>query len=253
MVRHKVALGLLLTSLQPALFQPYQLIREYNSSNVFKEFRFFTDPDPTSGTVQYVPFETAASTGLTGNGSDLIYLGVDKSNVYMPVGPGRPSARLESWMAFTEGLFVIDLTHDCWLWSTAGLGDWPADGEIDIIENVNDACINNVALHTTGNYTVTETTNQTGLWGSTDYNIAHDENQGCAITITEPFNYDAEFNANGGGMYAMEWTSNVVRIWFFPPTGVSDGLRDDYDGIPDPETFSIPSASFAGPCSDPLG
>jgi hypothetical protein len=70
--------------------------------------------------VQYVPFDTAASANLIGNGSDLIYLGVDKTNVYTPDGPGRPSVRLESKMTFTEGIFVINLTH-----MPAGCGVWP--------------------------------------------------------------------------------------------------------------------------------
>jgi hypothetical protein len=73
------------------------------------------------------------------------------------------------------------------------------------------------------------------------------------VTVTEPFNYGAEFNANGGGVYAMEWTSTAIRIWFFPPSGVPESLFDDYEGIPDPESFGTPSASFAGPCSDSFG
>ena len=57
-------------------------------------------------------------------------------NKYSPDGPGRPSVRLESRLTFTEGLFVIDLTHipiGCGTWPafwTVGLGDWPVDGEI---------------------------------------------------------------------------------------------------------------------------
>jgi len=77
-------------------------------------------PDPTGGYVEYVPYDTAASAGLVRNGSDLVYLSVDKTNVYTPDGPGRPSVRLESKMTFTEGIFVIDLTH-----MPAGCGVWP--------------------------------------------------------------------------------------------------------------------------------
>jgi hypothetical protein len=134
MARLKVALALLISNLHTALSQQYQLIQEYNASNIFEEFRFFAvrtpltppyythidhlqDPDPTGG---YVPFDTAAFTGLIGNGSGLVYLGVDKTNVYSPDGPGRPSVRLESKMSFTEGIFVIDLTH-----MPAGCGVWP--------------------------------------------------------------------------------------------------------------------------------
>ena len=67
-----------------------------------------------------MPFDTALASGLVGNGSNTVHLGVDKTNVYTPGGAGRPSVRLESKMTFTEGLFVIDLTH-----MPVGCGTWP--------------------------------------------------------------------------------------------------------------------------------
>jgi hypothetical protein len=70
--------------------------------------------------VQFVPFDVAAATQLIGNTSNLIYLGVDSANSYLPDGPGRPSVRLESKSTFTEGLFVFDLTH-----IPVGCGTWP--------------------------------------------------------------------------------------------------------------------------------
>ncbi|KAF1959307.1 putative endo-1,3(4)-beta-glucanase, partial [Byssothecium circinans] len=236
----------------------YQLIQNYNASNFFDEFRFFTNPDPTSGFVKYVPFDTAISTGLISNDSSIISIGVDKTNVFTPGGPGRPSVRLESKATFTEGLFVIDLTHipvGCGVWPafwTTGLADWPSDGEIDIVENVNDARTNNAALHATGSCTITPSTAQTSLWKSTDCNIAHDGNQGCGTTFTEPYNYGAEFNANGGGVYAMEWTSQTINIWFFSPDRVPETLR--YGGyVPEVDTFGTPSATFEEPCSGSFG
>jgi hypothetical protein len=78
------------------------------------------DPDPTQGFVQYVPYGTAASTGLISNASGTVYLGVDHSNIYPPTEVGRPSVRLESKQLFTEGLFVLDLNHmpyGCGVWS----------------------------------------------------------------------------------------------------------------------------------------
>ncbi|OAF99073.1 uncharacterized protein CC84DRAFT_1048496, partial [Paraphaeosphaeria sporulosa] len=209
--------------------------------------------DPTGGFVQYVTKEVAGSTPLIGNSSDLIYIGVDDANAYTPGGVGRPSVRLQSKLTFTEGLFVIDLTHipvGCGTWPalwTTGLNDWPADGEIDIIENVNDARANNAAIHATGDCLVDAATSQTGTWKSTDCSVGHDDNQGCGTVFTEPFNYGAEFNANGGGVYAMEWTSDTIKIWFFPPTNVPLTLLNG--GVPDSATFGTPSSVFNGPCS----
>jgi hypothetical protein len=113
--------------------------------------------------------------------------------------------------------------------------------------------MNNVALHATGECIVDEDSNQTGVRASTDCNIALDDNQGCSTTVTAPYNYGEEFNANGGGVYAMEWTNNAVRVWFFPAMDVPANLLDGYMSIPDPDTFGTPSASFAGPCSGSFG
>ena len=83
---------------------------------------------------------------------------------------------------------------------TVGLGDWPADGEIDIIENVNDATENNAALHAAGTCDVSAATDQTAIWKSTNCNIVHDRNQGCGSRFVEPDNYGEPFNLNGGGV-----------------------------------------------------
>ncbi|KAF1975347.1 hypothetical protein BU23DRAFT_588682 [Bimuria novae-zelandiae CBS 107.79] len=245
MARLKAASVLIVQFLSQAPALQYQLIQEYNASNIFEEFNFFNGSDPTGGFVQYVPFDVAANTQLIGNGSDQIYLGVDSSNIYTPGGPGRPSVRIESKLTFTEGLFVIDLLHvpvGCGTWLalwTTGLSSWPADGEIGIIENVNDARSNNAAIHAKGECSVLDTANQTGTWKSTDCIINHDDNQGCGTVFTEPASFGADFNTNGGGVYAMEWTSSSIRSGSSP--------------LPDSDTFGAPSASVEGPCSASFG
>ncbi|CAI6272186.1 unnamed protein product [Periconia digitata] len=258
MMRLISTLALLWLHSQPVFSQQYQLLQHYNASNFFEEFHFYTSPDPTGGFVQYLPFENASTTGIVSNETGLVYLGVDSTHIYTQTDQGRPSVRLESKMTFTEGLFIINLTHipvGCGTWPafwTAGLGDWQNDGEIDIIENVNDARTNNAALHAAGSCRVLNSSSQTGLWKSTDCNTKHDGNQGCGITFTEPYNYGAEFNANGGGIYAMEWKNDSIDIWFFTHDKIPSTLKDG-TAIPNPQAFGTPSASFAGPCSDSFG
>ncbi|KAH7123777.1 hypothetical protein B0J11DRAFT_321175 [Dendryphion nanum] len=244
--------------------QQYGLVRTYTPHNFFEEFRFFTAADPTGGFVQYVPYEIAAATGLIGNSSNGVYLGVDKTNVYPSEGPGRRSVRLESKSTFSEGLFVADLSHipiGCGVWPgfwTVGLGDWPADGEIDIVENINDAEENNAALHAAGECIVEASAAQSGSWKSIDCNIVHDDNQGCGARFNEPNTYGAGFNKHGGGVYAMEWTRSFVKIWFFPPNNIPQSLNttgsfDPLYSHPDPVTFGPPSVHFEGPCSSSFG
>ncbi|KAF2270639.1 tat pathway signal sequence, partial [Lojkania enalia] len=247
----------LLSLLPGTLSRRYSLIRDYNASNFFDEFTFFTGQDPTGGFVTYVPFDNASATGLIHNSTGIVYLGVDHSNVYSAGGPGRPSVRLESRLTFTEGLFVLDLSHlpvGCGTWPafwTVGLGDWPTDGEIDIIEGVNDAKGNDAALHATGECLVSSDVVQKSTWRSTNCNINHDGNLGCGVKFTEAGTYGNKFNLNGGGIYAMEWTNSAIKIWFFPPTLAPESLTSmSLDSSPDPSTYGIPSAEFSGPCSN---
>jgi hypothetical protein len=43
-----------------------------------------------------------------------------------------------------------------------------------------------------------------------------DENAGCAILDPSPLTYGTDFNANGGGVFAVQRTSSAINMWFFP-------------------------------------
>lgn len=44
------------------------------------------------------------------------------------------------------------------------------------------------------------------------------------------------FNAAGGGIYATEWTSNGISIWFFPRNGIPADL---VSGTPSPTGWRL--------------
>ena len=46
-----------------------------------------------------------------------------------------------------------------------------------------------------------------------------------------------------GGVYALEWTSEHIAVWFFPRCGLPDDLRL---GIPNPQAWGQPMALFRG-------
>jgi hypothetical protein len=84
------------------------------------------------------------------------YIGVDhKSSLLVSNSIGRSSVRIESKQSYTQGLFVVDLKHmpagACGTWPafwSLGSGAWPTNGEIDIIEGVNQNSVNKMVLHT---------------------------------------------------------------------------------------------------------
>lgn len=68
-------------------------------------------------------------------------------------------------------------------------------------------------------------------------------NQGCSQTGGGSSSYGDGFNANNGGVYAMEWTSDHLDIWFFGRDNVPEGVSGD---SPDPSGWGEPTTTFNG-------
>lgn len=140
----RVLTGLLLASTYASLGRAtYNLQTDYTGANFFDGFDFFTDPDPTDGTVTFLDEVAANSTGLAGfietaNNTMAIYMAADTTSAG---GDGRASVRVSSNEQYQHGLFIIDILHiptGCGTWPSFWLvgADWPNNGEIDIVEGV---------------------------------------------------------------------------------------------------------------------
>ncbi|OIW34780.1 glycoside hydrolase family 16 protein [Coniochaeta ligniaria NRRL 30616] len=229
----------------------YTQIDQYDDSNFFNKVDFFSGPDPTNGFVKYVDAATADSGGLAGFTQGGVYLGVDNKN---PTTAGRASTRVTTKTAYTKGLFIADIAHmpagtgeggSCGLWPAFWMfgPNWPASGEIDIIEGVNNQSSNAVTLHTSPGCTMTNT----GAVASTK--LVHDDcqgNQGCGQQTSASNNYGSGFNAAGGGVYALEWTSDHISVWFFARSDPMVARLNATGVVPDPTTFGQPIARFVG-------
>ena len=139
----------------------YTLQHDYmNGTSFWNQWDFETpQTDPTHGHVQYVDQKTAASKDMNrdplisqhANGS--YYVGADHNTT---TSGGRPSIRIQSKASFNSGLFILDLSHmpggECGSWPAFWLlgypKTWPASGEVDIIEGVNNQVGNDMTLHT---------------------------------------------------------------------------------------------------------
>ena len=225
----------------------YSLDVSYDTSNFFDTFDFFTDTDPTSGFVQYVDGGTANTAGLAGYAQDAIFMGVD----YTTENPeaGRMSVRLTSQQSFTHGLFVADIAHMpgsiCGVWPAFWMfgPSWPTSGEIDIIEGVNAAGDNTVTLHTSPSCEITNS----GSVASTILQSATCDSgnggDGCSQSTGDNQNYGDGFNDLGGGVYATEWNSDHIAVWFFPRSAIPGDITS---GSPDPSGWGAPTAQFEG-------
>ena len=240
-----VALSLIHTSIAG-----YALTDDYSKDTFFGNFTAFTGQDPTHGFVNYLNYDTGSSKKLMQtvvNAGDASYLGVDPAALS---STGRNSMRITSKKAFNKGLFIIDLLHmpgsACGSWPAfwlLGGGTWPAGGEIDIIEGVHSASHNQMTLHTSAGCSI-NTSGFSGQANST--NCGPDEsNSGCAITSPDASSFGTGFNSANGGVYATEWTSQGISIWFFPRASIP---ADIHSSTPNPAGWGNPQAKFSGQC-----
>jgi len=231
----------------------YTLLDAYAPGNFFSSFTFFTDPDPTTGFVKYHPLSTAASLSLIGTApqsSNAIYIGVDSSTV-SPSG-GRASVRISSKKTYNKGLFIADIAHMpggiCGVWPAfwmLGSGTWPMNGEIDILEGVNDGRNNSMTLHTNAGCRI-QKTGFSGTLTTSNCDVsdpAQDKNAGCQIQDPAAGSYGTAFNEQGGAVIATEVTSQGIKIWSFPRAKIPANMEN-----PDPNTWGTPVAAFAGEC-----
>jgi hypothetical protein len=222
----------------------YTLSNRYDSSNFFSTFIFFNEDDPTHGFVEYVDAATAKSQGLVRFVDNAIYMGVD----YKTQNPqnGRKSVRVYSQQSFTHGLFIADIAHmpgsipGVWpaFWMPGP--DWPTSGEIDIVEGVNTQTHNRIYLHTGPGCVVTnEGSDQSTFLLGEDCGAP----EGCGQITSESQNYGDGFNNIKGGVYATEWTSEYIAVWFFQRGLVPGDIRS---GLPDPFSWGPATARFNG-------
>ncbi|KAL6712074.1 hypothetical protein ACN47E_003117 [Coniothyrium glycines] len=221
-------------------------------TDFFGGFNFFTGPDPTEGFVDYVDEATARSTNLINGSSEAaVSWGVDTQN---QTPKGRPSVRIESKKKYDSGLIVLDVAHmpfGCGTWPafwTVG-PNWPKNGEIDILEGVNDQTNNGMTLHTGPGCQIGQDTTQfSGTVNSDNCDVAaidQPKNTGCSIEHPSTKSYGAGLNSNGGGVYATQWTSEAISVYFFPRESIpADVLGDN----PDPTGWGKPAAKFSGGC-----
>ncbi|OTB06687.1 glycoside hydrolase family 16 protein, partial [Hypoxylon sp. CI-4A] len=216
----------------------YTIQDTYDNTNFFDNFDFFTEPDPTNGFVKYVSATEANDQSLAGYANNGVYLGVD-STTSNPDG-GRSSVRVSSKKTYNGGLIVADIAHQpaaqCGSWPafwTVGQ-NWPYNGEIDIIEGVNLDTNTTYTLHTGPDCTFTQG----------DCNAPGTGNIGCGTSSQDTLTFADGFNEIGGGIFALEWTTSALNIFFFPRNGAIP--EDLTSGQPDPSTWGTPQTTFSG-------
>ncbi|KAJ7485746.1 laminarinase [Mycena latifolia] len=206
--------------------------------------------DPTHGRVNYVNAATAANQNLTFASGSTFVVRADSKTVLTASGPGRNSVRLQSNKQFTTAVTIFDVRHmpqGCGTWPalwTVG-ADWPNQGEIDLVEGVNDQGTNQATLHTNAGCTMPASRAQTGTSVLNNCDVVATDNSGCGVTLTDTRSYGPTFNNNGGGWYALERNNNFIKVWFWPRNGAVPGDVSTASGTSvNTDNWGTPAAFF---------
>ncbi|CAE6360503.1 unnamed protein product [Rhizoctonia solani] len=244
--------GLLASQLVAAQNPKYTIAQDMSG---FDGWTFTNGNDAKNyGNVAYLAKDVAMAQQLAYiNPAGNAIVKVDNTTVGSPQDPayGRASVKMNTTQPFTKGsLVIMDALHfpygcSVWpaYWSQGSPEDaWPQFGEIDIVENVNLAPVNQMSLHTSQGCTLASDTQVTGKIVSNDCYNNTNGNQGCIIQMPDN-SYGEAFARNGGGIYAVEWSStgNGIRAWFFPRSSIP---ADMTSANPDPSTWGTPTAAW---------
>lgn len=248
--------------------QAYKLEDMYKGQTFLDGWDFFTGPDPTHGLVRYVNAEEAAASKLAFVQADnTTVLAVDDTN-RVAVGSNRNSVRISSKKKYNGGLFIADFwstPHGCSTWPAWwSVGpNWPNGGEIDVVEATHNSNHNAVALHTGPGCTMNKDPRPlktsaapavagqvkafTGQITNTKCPSSGGDNSGCGFLDTDARSFGEGFNRQAGGVFAHQWNSQGIAIWFFSRNEIPQDIQS---GNPDPSTWPTPMALWSADTCD---
>ncbi|KDR84432.1 hypothetical protein GALMADRAFT_237298 [Galerina marginata CBS 339.88] len=232
----------------------YSPIREHAGATFFDRWAYYGNVDNTTwGNVTFQDKENATSRGLTFiNGAGNAVIKVDNTTTILPAPlVNRDSIRLTSLDSYGVGsLIIIDAVHipyGCSVWPsfwTYGIEEeWPAAGEIDIIEAINDMNHNQVALHTNRSAGCFQSPNVTQSGTTLEKDCGTD--QGCIVAENKPNSFGPGFAQAGGGVYAVQIESSGINSWFFGRAELPDNLKSaTSSSAMDISTWGLPTAAY---------
>ncbi|KAJ6619272.1 concanavalin A-like lectin/glucanase domain-containing protein [Mycena sp. CBHHK59/15] len=250
--------------------QKYTLSQDLAGDKFFSAFKYNESAVDFNnfGNVHFLSQSAAVAANLTyvdSNGRVIVKVDNTTNGAGDPTF-GRNTVYLESNQLMNIGsLLIFDANHipfGCSVWpSLFTQGQvWPAQGEIDIIENVNLETANRFSLHVGSDTCVQPTSiasNQTGTISTADGDISNctvtpasgQNTIGCVVTETKPNSFGSGFASQGGGVFAMLWDTTGIAMWYFGRSSVPSDIGGT--ASPDPTTWGKASAWYPASSCDP--
>jgi len=244
-------------SSSPVVNSPWKLIESHSGSNFFDGWNFDTFADPTHGIVTFLDKNAAQSAGLLEVNSD--GNAVMRVETTPTVSGNRKSVRIGTQSSYNGGLVIMDAVHmptGCGVWPAfwSNGPNWPAGGEIDIVEGVHDYTNNQATIHTSPGCSLTSSSSKTlsisgSVIGGIDCSALNTGNQGCGIRAATGNSFGAGFNENGGGVYAMKWDTTGIAIYFFARGSIPADISAEK---PLPDSWGSAQARWPAASCDPF-
>ncbi|KAF8609286.1 WSC-domain-containing protein [Ceratobasidium sp. AG-I] len=231
----------------------YAVKDRFAGKSFFNDWWFFNFTDPTNGQVDYLSQSDATDAGLAYVQSDGVAVMKVDNTSKLGSGEKRKSVRIHSNKQYNTGLFVVDILQmpfgcSVTFWT---VGDnWPNNGEIDILENVNLSKNNRYTLHTGPNSTCTIDPAPAAKFKTSSTTMGkvcaskEGANAGCGFSDPDEASYGQGFNDAGGAVIAMEWQTSGIRIWRFGRNDIPADLQGDAKK-PNPNTWGTPVAGWS--------
>lgn len=238
----------------------YNLLRYNGGKTFFDAFQYFGTYDTVNNapTADYLNSgddflanrSYAMKSGLTSvNSKGNAIIKVDDTTT-VPYNDKRFSVSINTTETYGPGnVFVLDAVHipfGCSVWPAywTAARQWPEGGEIDILEQTNQATNNQMALHTSPGCTIAQA--NAGMSGSVLLTDCGDEaNAGCIIRDPSDKSYGAGFNGAGGGMWVTEFSTDGISIWFFSRADIPAALQSAQNSSSiDTSTLGAPVALY---------
>ncbi|KAF9477609.1 glycoside hydrolase family 16 protein [Pholiota conissans] len=227
----------------------FTLTDMYTGESFLDDWDFFSGEDPTHGNVNYLTKEDAIGKALAfvqADGTTVLKVD-DFSNV--AEGGNRDSVRISTKKTYNGGLFIADfwsMPHGCSVWPAYwSVGpNWPAAGEIDVLEGVHEQEANQYTLHTSAGCEIGATFERNSALST----ILNDQcassgadNRGCGFRDPDFQTYGHAFNLLAGGVFAHLWDNSGIKIWRFLRPSIPADITAK---TPDPSTWGTPAAFF---------
>lgn len=241
----------------------YEIVDNFSGATFFDKWDFYGHWDNlTLGDVWWLNRTQATDQKLAFiNGAGNAVIKVDNASDVL-WNEKRNTVRITTQSAYDLGsVWIADVLHmpyGCSVWPalwTMGT-EWPYNGEIDIIEGINEVDRNQLSLHTrAGCMHTTPPGGQIGVSGEANCSAP----SGCTVFEQKKFSYGRDFGASGGGVFAAQFDASGIYIWYWPrgliPSSVysagptSSMTLDDW-GTPSatfPSTNTCNITQFFGP------